>query len=507
MQRRDFLRVLTGSCVGAMSARVLQPLAARAADSDMVDVTLTARRFRFSPAPNVQFSGLAYNGQVPGPVLRVRHGQRFRARYVNQTGSDSTVHWHGMILSNDMDGMPDVTQKPVPDGGIFTYEFKPEPPGLRWYHSHVMPQLALGLFGAFVVDDPRDERADLEIVLVLHDVPDMNSFRQALAGISTAPMIAPTGSPEMSTMNRKLQGPTMPGNMGSMTSMGGGMGGSMGAAMGDEVAYVARCINGATYPRTPPILVKVGQIVRLRILNASPTITHYVAFGGHRLRVTHSDGNLLPRSVEVDALRVGVAERYDAWFEVTRPGAWLLEAIADDPLAIGQSVAIHTPGMERAEAVRPRETVNDVDYFTYQKAGDAAPLRQPLTVETVNVQADLTLGQGVKDKWRWTINGRVWPDTPKILVHKGDCVLVRFRNPTDMDHPMHLHGHVFQVVEINGQSLRNPLSKDTSLVPANGGTISWLFDATSPPGRWVLHCHNSIHLADGMMTEVRYVGA
>lgn len=296
------------------------------------------------------------------------------------------------------------------------------------------------------------------------------------------------------------------GSMDGAQGMSAAMHQSMGA-MGDEVAYMAYCINGATYPRTQPIPVKVGQLVRLRILNASPTLTHYVGLGGHRLRVTHSDGNPMPHPVEVDMLRLGVAERYDAWFIVTKPGAWLLESISDDPKAIGQSLLIHTPGMERAKPVRPPQTLYGVQYFTYQLAGNAGPERHPLVPGTVNVGSNLLLGEGVKDKWKWTINGRTWPHTPKIQVHSGDRVLVRFRNPTNMEHPMHLHGHVFHLVEINGQSLRDPLPKDTAIVPGNGGSAAWFFNATSPPGRWVLHCHNAVHNADGMMCEVDYVGA
>lgn len=489
MNRRDFIKLAGTAGIGLMSARVLRPLSALAMEQDTLDVTLEAGPHVFRPTPAVAFKGLAYNGRGPGPLLRVRHGQRFRARFLNRTGTGSTVHWHGMILPNAMDGVPGVTQAPVPDGGEFLYEFTPGPPGFRWYHSHVSPQLSLGLFGAFIVEDPKDEPADVEAVLILHDVPDMRSFYLADAGRSDASMVAPRGAPELASMST----PGMQGRHGSMPMHG----------MGDEIAYEARCINGASYPETTPIVVKVGQQVRLRILNASPTLTHYVRLGGQRLRVTHGDGNPLPRQVEVDALRIGVAERYDAWFEIKRPGAWLLQAIADDAMASEQALRIHTQGMENALPEQPPEALVDAEYFTYQLAGAASP--QPLIPGKVDVEADLTLGGGKWGDPRWTINGAVWPDTPKIIVQRGDRVRVRFKNLTDMDHPMHLHGHVFHLVEINGQALRQPLPKDTTLVPGNGGSAVWLFDATSPRGRWVLHCHNAVHLRDGMMTEVRYV--
>ena len=114
------------------------------------------------------------------------------------------------------------------------------------------------------------------------------------------------------------------------------------------------------------------------------------------------------------------------------------------------------------------------------------------------------LGGGAWGGDRWTINGEIWPKTPKIHVRRGDRVIVHFKNTTDMDHPMHLHGHAFALVEVGGTWLARPLLKDVSLVPANGGTATWRFSANSPPGRWQLHCHNDIHMMDGMMTEVVY---
>jgi FtsP/CotA-like multicopper oxidase with cupredoxin domain len=89
-------------------------------------------------------------------------------------------------------------------------------------------------------------------------------------------------------------------------------------------------------------------------------------------------------------------------------------------------------------------------------------------------------------------------------VKRGDRVIIRFTNKTDMDHPMHLHGHTFDIVEVNGKALVRPLAKDIALVTGNGGTLAWRFDATSPAGCWLLHCHNDIHMIDGMMTEVVY---
>jgi len=432
---------------------------------------------QYTPAPGVTVAAIGYNGSIPGPLLRVRQGQRLHVEYVNASAIPTTVHWHGVILPNAMDGVAGVTQAPVLHDGRFVYTFTPQPTGTRWYHDHAGDLgLLRGLFGMFVIEDPRDEPADVEYAVIFHDVPDMRSVHLAMQGTSHAPMIDPMGSPEMREMK--------PGDK-----------------MGDEVRYVAHCINGATYPGTKSLKVKVGDRVRLRVLNASATQTRYVRLAGHRLRVTHADGNPVPQPMDFDALRIGVAERYDAWFEVSKPGAWLLQGLSSDPLAFQQAMVVYTEGSENVAPLSSPQSVEGVDYVTYEKlAGTAADFSHG----NVTVRRDFTLGGGAWGSSRWTLNGKTWPHVPPIDVRRNDRVLVHFKNTTDMDHPMHLHGHVFHIVEIDGKPLANPLAKDVSLVRANGGTLSWIFDATSPPGRWLLHCHNEVHMMDGMMTEVAY---
>jgi FtsP/CotA-like multicopper oxidase with cupredoxin domain len=471
MRRKAFI----GAAAGTMAVAALPPLRDSARASDLVEVTLTAAPLRFSPVPGLDFGGVAFNGTIPGPVLRVVHGQRLRANFVNRSGLDATVHWHGMILPNAMDGAEGVTQPAVPDGRSFVYEFAPGPPGTRWYHDHVGRGLERGLFGLFIVEDPNEARADAEFVLVFHDVPRLSTIAAAMRGTSGAGMVDPFGSPELMQMAPNDR-------------------------MGDEVAYAAHCINGASYPSTTPLRVEVGQRVRLRILNANLTQTRYVRLGGHQLTVTHSDGNPLVQPLTVDALRVGVAERYDVWFEVTKPGAWLLQALSTDPLAYEQAVVVHTPGFERASPLGSPASVVGIDYFTYEAAGGTASGGPDSGVPA----HDFTLGGGAYGSNQWTLNGAVYPNTPKIYVARSDVVAVRFTNKTDMDHPMHLHGHVVDLLEVDGKRLTRPLAKDTSLVRANGGTLIWRFTADSPPGRWLLHCHNAVHMMDGMMTEVVY---
>jgi multicopper oxidase len=473
MRRSAFVR----TAFAGIAAISLPPRDVHAA-SDVVEYVLTARSVDFAPAPGVRTRALAYNGTLPGPLLRVAHGQRVRVRYLNRTGENTSVHWHGMILPNAMDGVAGLTQPPVVPGGSFLYEFAPGPPGTRWYHDHADGSgLMRGLFGMFVVEDPRDERADADFAIVFHDVARMSSIEAAMRGVSDAPMVDPLGSPEMRAMRSSDR-------------------------MGDEVAYSAHCINGASYPHAGPLRVKVGQRVRLRVLNANETQTRYVRLAGHRLRVTHADGNPLQQPIDVDALRVGVAERYDAWFEVRRPGAWLLQGLSSDPLAFEAAVLVCTDGMEGTAPEGVSESLDGVDYFSYEKAAGVAS--GPFVDPRAQVRKYFVLGGGDYGSSRWSMNGATWPATEKIFVRRSDDVIVRFKNKTDMEHPMHLHGHTFDLTEIDGRRLQRPLAKDVALVRSNGGTMTWRFRADSPPGKWLLHCHNQIHMMDGMMTEVVY---
>ena len=473
MQRRRFM----GLTAAGMTAVALPRIATAALTSDVVNYTLTAAPLRFAPATGIAFDALAYNGTLPGPVLRLTKGQRLRARYVNDSGVSTSIHWHGMILPNAMDGAVGVTQKGVPHGGEFMYEFDPNPAGTRWYHDHdVNMGMTRGLFGMIIVEDPQGEKPDAEFALVFHDVPRMETIDAAVRGVSKAPMVDPLGSPELLEMRADDR-------------------------MGDEVAYAAHCINGASYPNTAGLAVKVGQRVRLRILNANPTQTRYVRLAGHRLRVTHGDGNPLAQPLEVDALRIGVAERYDAWFTVTQPGAWLLQGISSDPLSFEQAVVVYTEGNEHATPMGSTQSLEGVDFFTYEKA---AGIRSTPLDTTDTIRQHYTLDGGEYGSSKWTLNGKTYPDTEKLFVRRGDRVLVQFTNKTDMEHPMHLHGHTFEIVEIDGKVLERPLAKDIALIRPNGGTLSWRFDADSPAGRWLLHCHNDIHMMDGMITEVVY---
>ena len=460
MKRRTFLRATAGS----MAVAALPGLSRRAMAEDVVTVTLRS-------APGA--GGVALNGTIPGPLLRVVHGQRIRVRYVSNVDVPTSIHWHGMLLPNAMDGIAGVTQPALRSGETFLYEFAPGPPGTRWYHDHAFRfAAARGLFGAFIVHDPSDEPADLDYALVFHDVPNWRSFDAALRGVSGAVMTDPMGA------SHDMEPPKM----------------------GDEVAYVAHRINGASYPHGAKYPVRLGERVRLRIVNASPTQTRYVALAGHELIVTHADGNRLEQPVTVDVLRIATGERYDAMVEFRSPGAFLLQGISSDPREMQQqAVLFYTEGKEDAPPQTAPPMLEGLRVSTYETLGGA--IAEAVT-ETEPAR-EFLLGGGGWDNPRWTINDRVWPHTPKLVVRKGEQVTVRFRNAGAMEHPMHLHGHLFELTHVNGTRLARPLRKDGALIGPKG-SATWRFVANAEPGRWMLHCHNDVHMDGGMMTEIVY---
>jgi multicopper oxidase len=287
----------------------------------------------------------SYGGQIPGPEIRVRKGQILQSLLVNQLPVETTVHWHGVTIRNDMDGVPGMTQAPVPADREYTYRFAAAEPGTYWYHPHVGVQLDRGLYGPLIVEDPAETAGyEHDWTVVLDDwvdgtgyTPDqvLAALRNGMAGLGMAaaspspspmgsmsgmPIAASSPSPAMgmnsaaaspssgmSGMNSRPTGPSPVMSRARSALLGGDAG---------DVRYPYYLINGRvrTAPRT--FTARPGQRARIRFINAAADTSFRVALGGHAMTVTHTDGYpLVP--VRVGALLIAMGERYDV--EVT-PG-------------------------------------------------------------------------------------------------------------------------------------------------------------------------------------------
>ena len=288
----------------------------------------------------------------------------------------------------------------------------------------------------------------------------------------------------------------MGGMMGGMMGRGG-MGGMMGGDHGP--AYDTMTINGKAYPATRPLTVRLGERVRLRLINASSDHTHVVRLAGHRLRVTHTDGNPLLQPVEVDAVPIAPSERYDVVVVADRPGAWFLACAQPGHAAAGEQVAVLYEGHEARTAEAPRDGVDGLDLWQYGRGRGRDVLPRP---SGTTRSFELLLSGGMMGSDAWTINGQQYPQTDPLRLRRGDRVRVRFENHSMEAHPMHLHGQSFRVLAVNGVRFAAPVIKDSVDVDAHMGTVDLEFTAHNA-GDWFLHCHKPMHMDGGMITLVQ----
>ena len=473
ISRRTFLK----TTVGAILASGLRPLSLLHA---LPEPKGQVREFRFSASPATVNLGLGrdflawtYNGQVPGPEIRVREGDIIRVVLKNFLPEDTTIHWHGVPLPNAMDGVPDVTQRAVAPGEIFIYEFEAQPAGSFIYHSHVNYQLDQGLYGALIIEPSHQKPLyDREYTLVLEDWVMRD-------GGGTAP-----------TQRR----PPM-GMMGGMMRRRGGS--SMPAGPLLEPLYDGYAVNGRVYPEIAPLEVGKGERVKLRILNASSATIYDLSLAGHPLTITHADGNPV-RPVEIDMLRIGMGERYDVEFVADNPGSWLLTA-REGGFGEGMlRVPVIYRGVTRKDPVPPvfHRGLRFVTYWDLQAhyPPDTSPLEPPKRLYPQ------TLSGGMHSPF-WTINGQVYPNVEPLVVREDERVRIAYFNRSMMPHPMHLHGHFFKVVNPSLPQERW-IWKDTIIVePMQRLDIEFHADN---PGNWFHHCHNLYHMEAGMANVVVY---
>lgn len=409
---------------------------------------------------------------LPGPLIRGTSGDEVTVRLENRlptvpaTDGDgaTTLHWHGLALRNDMDGVPDVTQAPVPSGADMDYTFTLPHPGTYWYHSHVGVQFDRGLSGPLVIDDPAEPGGyDAEFLVVLDDWLD---------GVGGT-------TPDAVLAGLRRSGMRMGGDAPSAVGGDGG-----------DVDYPYFLVNGRI-PSTPSTFTaRPGQRVRIRLINAAGDTTFRVALGSHRLTMTHTDGwPAVP--VTGDAVLIGPAERYDLLVDLT-DGAFPLVAAAEGKSGGARAVVRTSPGaaVPPFDAV-PAELRGRLLTVADAVAAPSAQLveRPPDRTHTLALTADMA-------GYRWMINGRTFDQRIPLLVRSGERVRLAFVNQTTMYHPMHLHGHTFAVRGMGAPR------KDTVLV-LPGATVTVDFDADNP-GQWATHCHLIYHEAAGMMTQVSY---
>ena len=424
-----------------------------------------------------------YGAQAPGTAIRVNVGDRVQVAFENSLPEATSVHWHGLAIRNDMDGVPGLTTPEVAPGGSFLFDFVVPDAGTYWFHPHSGLQLDRGLYAPFIVDDPAEPgRYDHEWVLVLDDWTD---------GVGPSPerIYARLRSAASSAGGHAgMDGMDM-GGMGGMDMGGMGMGAGMGAG---DVTYPLYLVNGRAPSDPDRLTARPGQRVRLRIINAAADTVFTVALADHVLQVTHTDGFPVV-ATRTGAVQLGMGERYDA---VVQLGDGVFPLLAQPVGKPGLARALVRTGTGTAPAATfgPKElsgqvlTVSDLRVAP----GHALPARQPDRVQQVALS-------GSMQPYIWTINGRSYDDTVPLTIRSGQAGRLQIANHSMMPHPLHVHGHTFQLGPAGGRGPR----KDTVLLPAMSAVA--VDFAADNPGRWMVHCHNAYHAQAGMMTRLDYL--
>lgn len=474
------------------------------------EVTLVAKEEKQKLGNGVIVPVWTFNGSSPGPEIRVKKGEKVKVTLKNELSAPVSIHWHGYPVPNNMDGIPGVTQDAVEPGKSFTYEFEVNVPGTYWYHSHQdsVNQLDRGLYGALIVEDTK-EKYDKDYTLMLDEwVTDKEEMNKQLKEMTKGQIGNKSKGNENEEKNDDKNGMAHSGmDMGSDQKDSGNMAGmehgNMKMEGHDMSMYDLFTINGKSGDLVVPLKVNKGDKVRLRLVNAG-YLSHDIHVHGHDIKVIATDGQPIndPKVIKDKVISIAPGERYDIEFTANKTGKWYVEDHSKNKGAKGMKAVIEYDGSkEMKDKADEKEKLPKVDIMKYgtEKLG-SFPLNQEYTA-TYNMDLNTQMNG---NEMVYTINGKVFPDIDPIQVKKGDLVKVKLVNRSKMDdHPMHLHGHFFQVLSKDGKPIEgSPIVKDTlNLRPGEEYEVAFVADN---PGEWMFHCHDLHHASAGMVTEVNY---
>ncbi|MFE1775986.1 multicopper oxidase family protein [Streptomyces sp. NPDC059008] len=428
----------------------------------------------------------AYEDRLPGPEIRVTAGDQISLTLHNRLPQPTTIHWHGLQLRNDMDGVPGITQQAVKPGDYFDYRFAAATPGTHWLHPHVGVQLDRALYAPLIVDDPDEPLSyDVEWIVLIDDwldgvdgaTPDavlahLNKNKAGGAmGHGEMQTGHTTGKQASGTASRMLRSPGLLSDYPA------------------NVEHPFHLINGRMSRDRETFHAKPGDRIRIRLINASGNTAYRVALGDHKMTVTHTDGFPVQHH-ETDSLLMGMAERYDV-LVTAKYGVFPLTALSAGKSNRTAQALLRTGNGEAPDPkTRPKELRSGGLGAGELKADESVLLADREPDRTIRM--DLT---GTMEKWDWAINGTPYTPSQRYPVEQGERVRIVFRNKTKMWHPVHLHGHTFALPD-NG-----PRKDTTIMLP--GKELCVEFDADNP-GLWMTHCHNTYHSESGMMTILGY---
>lgn len=497
LSRRNFLAYSTATAAaGLVSAFPSFRSLAEAASP--TELRIVQRNLEVLGKSAKVFGILRANGE---PGLFLEPGERFNVMLQNQAGEDAVIHWHGMTPPYLQDGVADAKRPLIPTGKSASYDFAPQT-GTHWMHSHHGLQEQLLMAAPLIVRSKEDVAADLqEVTVLLHDftfknpadlLGSLTKGSAAAQGMNMQGMDM-SGAGNMNMPGMDMSGGSSPSTQPSHMPMGS-MSGSMQMDLND-VDYDAYLANDRTLEDPQIIQVERNGRVRLRLINGATSTAFTLNLGELSGELIAVDGNPI-KPVKGNQFGVSMGQRLDVLIDLPGSGAFPVLTQREGDFA-QTGIILSSPGANITKVASTGSQKGSILDLALEATLQAL---QPLAPRTVDVTHKVAL-TGSMQPYVWSINGLTWANHQPLMVSEGQRIVLEMTNQTMMAHPMHLHGHHFQVIGINGKQM-NGAVRDTVLVPPMT-TVIVAFDAGNP-GRWPLHCHNLLHMATGMMTEVVY---
>ena len=468
MNRRSFISS-AGALLASKSLYAALPLQTKQnspLSQGKADHALRIEPCTLEISPGVTVKTLAYNGQVPGPTLRVREGVPVTIDVTNASNDPDLVHWHGLAIDSLNDGAMEEGSPMIAAGATHRYSFTPKPSGTRWYHTHAAAydNLSLGTYTGqfgFLLIEGREQPAhyDQEINLAIHHWE-------------------PSFVPMVETMREQSSNSPL--------------------TTGSDVGYKYATIQSHRLGSGEPIRVKQGQRVLMRLLNASATENVILALPGHKFTVIAMDGNPVPNPKAVEVLSLAVAERVDAIVEMNSPGVWVLGSTLPKAREMGLGIVVEYAGKKGAPVwTDPAPAEWDYTQFANTVASTHVP-------DETFVLTFRDNGPKPGSKFdTWAINNKSWPDIDPLMVEAGKRYRLVFRNGSGDQHPMHLHRHTFEVTQVGTKPISGLMKDVINVMPLD--TVEVDFVANNP-GDTLMHCHQQLHMDYGFMQLIKYRG-
>lgn len=418
--------------------------------------------------------------------------ESFSVRLENAIDQETLVHWHGLTPPIEQDGVAHLSQPPIKPGAAHDYDFRVDRPGTFWMHSHMGLQEQRLLAAPLIVREAK-AAAEQEHVVMLHDFtfrePEEILAELRGGGGAHAAHGAAAGGMDHSTMDHSKM---------DHSKMSGGEMAASPAAMLNDIVFDAYLANDRTLADPEVVQVEKGGSLRLRIINASAATNMWVDLGPLEGELIAVDGHAIA-PLKGSRFPLAIAQRADVRVAIPAEGGAFLVQFRAEGLSARSGVYLASKGAAISQVAVEGDVAPAVDLAFEAQYRAAVPFAQ----EPVTRTEMLMLTGGGAD-YQWGLNGKSSMHDRLFSVREGERIDVMMHNMTSMSHPMHLHGHLFKVVNINGTVVDGAV-RDTVLVPPNQ-FVTIRFDANNP-GNWAFHCHHMYHMNAGMMGVVGYSSA